>query len=78
MLPGLPERFDNELSKLVKEKEELKIISPPDRAISSWNGGCTLAQLDSFNDQWITLAEYEETGVEIVHTKCQYIHIEAG
>lgn len=47
-----------------------KIIAPPDRYYSAWNGGSDLCSLSSFESYWITKEEYEENGAEIVHRKC--------
>eukprot|EP01084_Bolivina_argentea_P274233 467366_1 len=48
----------------------LKVIDPPDRKYSVWIGGSILANRSMFEEKWITKAEYDEFGSEIVHKKC--------
>jgi len=48
----------------------VKIIASADRYYSVWTGGSTLSSLSTFEAQWITKEEYEESGAEIVHRKC--------
>jgi actin-related protein len=67
---GLPERLEKELDALCPKTGIVKVIAPADRYYSVWNGGSTLCSLATFEAQWITKDEYEEIGVEIVHTKC--------
>ena len=67
---GLPDRLEKELSKLVHNADEVKVIAQKDRYYSVWMGGSTLCSLSTFNSNWITKEEYEESGVEIVHRKC--------
>jgi len=68
---GLPERLTNEVKALVPADATVKIISPPERKYSVWIGGSILASLGQFQKEWMTKAEYDETGATLVHTKCQ-------
>jgi actin-related protein len=49
---------------------KIKIIAPPERKYSVWIGGSILASLSTFQSMWITKAEYDEAGPQIVHRKC--------
>jgi actin-related protein len=49
---------------------KIKIIAPPERKYSVWIGGSILASLSTFQTLWITKAEYDEAGPQIVHRKC--------
>jgi actin-related protein len=44
--------------------------SPSERRVCSWMGGSILASLGSFNENWMTKAEYEEHGSTLVNRKC--------
>jgi actin-related protein len=49
---------------------KVKVIAPAERRFSVWIGGSILSGLSSFDSMWITQAEYEEMGANIVHRKC--------
>ncbi len=53
-----------------RKKRKIKIIAPPERKYSVWIGGSILASLSTFQTMWITKAEYDEAGPQIVHRKC--------
>jgi len=67
---GLPDRLEKEVDQLAPQAGMVKIVAPADRYYSVWTGGSTLCSLATFESQWITKDEYEESGVEIVHRKC--------
>ena len=67
---GLPDRLEKEMDKLAPAAGMVKIIASPDRYYSVWTGGSTLSSLATFESQWITREEYQESGAEIVHRKC--------
>lgn len=71
MYNGLPERFKKEVKNLTPEqmKEEINVISSPERKFAAWIGGSILSNSSSDNI-WITKTEYEEYGDLIVHRKC--------
>lgn len=48
----------------------VKVIAPPERKFLVWIGGSILSSLSTFQNLWITKAEYEESGKDIVHRKC--------
>ena len=53
-------------------KEKVKVIALPERKFSVWIGGSIFASLSTFEDKYITKAEYQEFGVNIVYKKCLY------
>ncbi|XP_046548103.1 actin-3-like [Haliotis rubra] len=70
MYPGLADRMAKELSAIVPSTIKVKVISPPERKYSVWIGGSILASLSTFQQQWISKQEYDESGPSIVHRKC--------
>ncbi|MHA1953814.1 MAG: actin, cytoplasmic 2, partial [Candidatus Heimdallarchaeaceae archaeon] len=62
MFPGLKERLHKELTELVPETMEVKIIAPPERRYSVWIGGSILSSLKTFAKLWVTRKEYKEIG----------------
>jgi actin-related protein len=70
MFPGFAERLTKELTALVPHGLKIKIIAAPERKYSVWIGGSILASLQTFQEMWISRAEYEEAGPAIVHRKC--------
>jgi actin, other eukaryote len=67
---NLPDRLEAELNAMCPQKNMVKVIAQKDRYYSVWSGGSTLSSLTTFESQWITCADYEEHGAEIVHRKC--------
>ena len=47
-----------------------EVITPPERKYSVWIGGSILGSLSTFQQMWISKAEYDEAGPTIVHRKC--------
>ncbi|KAH8836077.1 hypothetical protein DL96DRAFT_1733821 [Flagelloscypha sp. PMI_526] len=70
MFPGIADRVLKELTNLAPSGTRIKIIAPPERKYSAWVGGSMLARLTSFQGQWITRDEYDESGPAIIHRKC--------
>ena len=70
MFPGIAERISKEVTQLVPASVRVKVVSPAERKYSVWIGGTILSSLSSFQDNWITKSEYQETGPSIVHQKC--------
>ncbi len=70
MFPGVAERMQKEVRALVPEKYVVKTIAHPERKNSSWIGGSIVASLSTFQEMWITKAEYDEAGPAIVHRRC--------
>ncbi|MCG3225006.1 MAG: actin family protein [Candidatus Heimdallarchaeota archaeon] len=67
MFPGLKERLHKELTDLVPETTEVKIIAPPERRYSVWIGGSILSSLKTFKKLWVTKKEYREIGPSAVY-----------
>ncbi|TET76256.1 MAG: actin, cytoplasmic 2 [Candidatus Heimdallarchaeota archaeon] len=67
MFPGLKERLHKELTELVPETMEVKIIAPPERRYSVWIGGSILSSLKTFAKLWVTRKEYREIGPTSVY-----------
>ena len=67
MYPGLKERLHKELTELVPETMEVKIIAPPERRYSVWIGGSILSSLKTFAKLWVTKKEYKEIGTTAVY-----------
>ncbi|XP_072532809.1 uncharacterized protein [Salminus brasiliensis] len=72
LLAGLPERLQLELANLAPAgvADCVRVISSPDRDFSVWKGGAILSGMQTFSSAWISRAEYEEFGPNIVHRKC--------
>ena len=70
MLPGIGERMTKELSALAPSTVSIEVITPPERKYSVWIGGSILSSLATFQQMWISKAEYDEAGPTIVHRKC--------
>jgi len=70
MFPGINVRLTNEMNALAPASIKVKIIAPPERKYSVWIGGSMVASLSSFQDMFVTKAEYDESGPDIVCRKC--------
>jgi len=70
MYPGIADRMQKEITSLAPSSIKIKIIAPPERKYSVWIGGSILASLSTFQQMWISKAEYDESGPGIVHRKC--------
>jgi len=70
MFENMENRLNAELSALAPQTMQIKIVAPPERKYSVWIGGSILASLSTFEEMWVTKAEYDESGPAIVHRKC--------
>ena len=70
MFNGIAERLTKELTSLAPAAMKIKVVAPPERKYSVWIGGSILASLSTFQQMWISKAEYDESGPSIVHRKC--------
>jgi actin-related protein len=70
MFSGIAERLSLELMALAPASMKVKVVAPPERKYSVWIGGSILSSLSTFGTMWITKAEYDEMGPQIVHKKC--------
>jgi actin-related protein len=62
MFGGFEERIKKELFKLAPSTINIKIISSPERKYSTWIGGSILSSLGTFQKNWISKQEYDESG----------------
>ena len=74
MFKGMAERIHKDLKYDVPNGGTIKIIASPERRYSAWIGGSILTSLSTFEEMWITRAEYEENGPSIIHRKCAGCH----
>jgi actin-related protein len=70
MFPGIADRMAKDITNLAPASMKIKIVAPPERKYSVWIGGSILSSLSTFQQMWITKAEYDESGPTIVHRKC--------
>jgi actin len=63
-------RMNKEMTDIAPKNMMIKIIAPPERRSSAWIGGSILSSLSTFQEMWISKAEYEESGSFIIHRKC--------
>jgi actin beta/gamma 1 len=70
MFQGIGERMTKELTALAPSTMKIKVVAPPERKYSVWIGGSILSSLSTFQQMWISKAEYDESGPSIVHRKC--------
>ena len=70
MFPNIQDRLLKEIKQLAPNSILPSIRAPPERKFSVWIGGSYLASLSSFQTMWITRAEFDEFGAQIVHRKC--------
>jgi actin len=70
MFPGIGERMTKEITAKAPAGKKVKVVAPPERKYSVWIGGSILSSLSTFQQMWITKAEYDEAGPSIVHRKC--------
>jgi actin beta/gamma 1 len=70
MYAGIAERLTKELTNRAPPSMKVKVVAPPERKFSVWIGGSILSSLSSFQQMWVSKAEYEEAGPSIVHRKC--------
>ena len=64
LLPGLVQRMDKEVGALLSTVFKASFVtpSPLERRFSTWIGGSILASLGTFQQMWMSRAQYEEVG----------------
>ena len=70
MYDGIADRLTKQMVELAPSTMKVKVVAPPERKYSVWIGGSILASLSTFQQMWISKAEYDESGPGIVHRKC--------
>jgi len=59
--------MQKEISALAPPTMKVKVFAPPERKYSVWIGGSILASLSTFQQMFISKAEYEERGPSVIH-----------
>ncbi|OSX75554.1 hypothetical protein BU14_0231s0007 [Porphyra umbilicalis] len=70
MFAGIASRVQREIETLAPSSMKIKVIAPPERQYSVWIGGSILSSLSTFQQMWLSRAEYESDGPSVVHRKC--------
>lgn len=72
LLPQLRERLEKEVNDSSPQAAKVKVIvpvNPIERRFSVWIGGSILASLGSFQQMWMSKAEFEEHGASLIHRR---------
>eukprot|EP00178_Gracilaria_changii_P027430 TRINITY_DN876_c0_g6_i1.p1 TRINITY_DN876_c0_g6~~TRINITY_DN876_c0_g6_i1.p1 ORF type:complete len:505 (-),score=91.25 TRINITY_DN876_c0_g6_i1:896-2410(-) len=73
LIPGVIERVTRELAILTPQLYKLKVYAPTnyiERTCASWIGGSIVSSLGTFQQAWVSKAEYEEHGAMNALRKC--------
>lgn len=71
MMPGFRERLERDLSNIAPSKVRITASTfSVERKFSAWIGGSILASLGTFQQMWVSKAEYDENGASICTRKC--------
>jgi actin-related protein len=70
MFEGIQDRLKHELEALLPSGSDVRIVAEPTRKFSVWRGASTLSSLSSFDESWVSKADYEEHGFQVLHRKC--------
>lgn len=73
MIPGTIERLTKELALNLPSALKPRFLAPgkQERMFSTFTGGSILSSLGSFQQLWISKAEYEEHGAAIIASRCR-------
>jgi actin-like protein 6A len=72
LFSSLRDRLERELADSAPAMAKVKVVSPAnavERRFSSWIGGSILASLGTFQQMWMSKAEYSEHGAGLIHKK---------
>jgi actin-like protein 6A len=71
-LKDLHKRLHWEMLANIPSAFKPRIVAPPplEREFANWIGGSILSSLGTFQQMWISKAEYEEEGAHIIERKC--------
>lgn len=64
LFPGIEHRLRTEIENLAPCTMKARIIAPPERKLSSWQGGSIFASLSTFDRFCISNKEYQELGAK--------------
>ena len=67
MFDGINERLSNELKAALPAGSDVRIVAEPTRKYSVWRGASTLSSLTTFDESWVSKADFEEHGFAILH-----------
>ena len=72
LFKGFQQRLNLELQNILPKILTTRFVSPGplERRSSAWTGGSILATLGSFQQLWISKAEYDEVGKTIIAQRC--------
>lgn len=70
LFDGINKRLEYEIQQLASSNNRIEVLHPNERKYSVWLGGSILGALSTFQSMWITEAEYNEEGPEVIHKKC--------
>lgn len=69
LFPNIAERISKDMTAIGGNSINFKIKCPAERKYSTWIGGSILSCLTPFENMWVTKAEYEEHGGDIMNLK---------
>lgn len=73
LIPGLGDRLTNEIQ-TIAPGSKVRIYAPGntvERKCGGWLGGSILSSLGTFHQMWVSRAEYNEVGANIVEKRCR-------
>ena len=70
MFPGISDRMTKEIKALAPASMQPMVVASAERKYMVWVGGSILSSLNTFNHMFVTRAEYQENGPNIIHRKC--------
>ncbi|CDW84057.1 actin [Stylonychia lemnae] len=70
LFEGIGERMCIEMRQIASSTQKVKILAPPERKYSAWQGASILSALSTFQTMWINKQEYDESGPAVIHRKC--------
>jgi len=73
LLPGLNERLNRDLEQSIPAAFKVKTVptsTKGEKSYGVWIGGSILASLGTFHQMWLSKAEYQEHGMNILRRKC--------
>jgi actin-like protein 6A len=72
LFASLRDRLERELADAAPAMAKVKVVCPAnavERRYSAWIGGSILASLGTFQQMWMSKAEYQEHGAGLIHKK---------
>ena len=68
MWPGMEQRVVREMSRYAREGMNLNAAG--ERKYGAWLGGSVLTSLSTFQQLWVSRADYDDYGPTVIHSKC--------